>query len=267
MRHYPTRDQLAVLAHQAGSMMKSGFGFGTRRVTWKADNTPLTEADTQINEAVIGFFEQKFPHIHLLAEEGDRPVAGAEYWAVCDPIDGTSPYALGVPVSTFCLAVLKENTPLVAVLYNPFLGGAAGEMWVAERGEGCFLSNTTPVRVSDLATLKNATISAAWTNHSSLNHYLLRMFPRLDEAGGSWSNYRGGAYAGGQIASGRIHGSVFPTRKPFETPTMQLIVEEAGGKATDIFGDPLVYGPGGMINGHVISNGLLHDQILKLLHG
>jgi myo-inositol-1(or 4)-monophosphatase len=260
MRNYPDAQYIGTLAREAGEIMKRGFGFVQKlKVEWKGDNTQVTANDHAINSLVVESFKRDFPHIQLFSEEGDRNVENAEYVAYCDPIDGTAPYALGIPVSTFCLSVVKKGVPLVAVLYNPF----SQELWGAMFGSGCYL-NGREVRVSTHRSLERASVSAAWTNGSDLNDKLLNLFPHLDARGGSWFNYRAAAYGGGQVASGVIHGSVFAGKKALETATMQLIVEEAGGRATDIDGNPLVY-DGPEIKGHVISNGHIHDQLLEFL--
>jgi fructose-1,6-bisphosphatase/inositol monophosphatase family enzyme len=73
------------------------------------------------------------------------------------------------------------------------------------------------------------------------------------------------AYLGALVSSGKLEGTIFPSSKGWETAAIQLLVEEAGGKVTDIYGNAMQYGPEGQINGHIVSNGSVHDELLKIV--
>ena len=85
------------------------------------------------------------------------------------------------------------------------------------------------------------------------------------DAGAKWMNFASVAVFGGLIASGQIEASIFPGQKAWETGAMQVIVEEAGGKVTDIYGKPMRYGPNGEIEGHIVSNGWIHDELVEIV--
>jgi len=67
------------------------------------------------------------------------------------------------------------------------------------------------------------------------------------------------------LASGRLEATIFPGQMGWETAAMQVIIEQAGGKVTDIFGKKISYGSKGEINGHITSNGFLHDKLVALV--
>ena len=237
--------------------MLGAFASGMKR-EWKEDGTPLTESDTTINRLVIAQLERDYPHITVIGEEESRIVEGSEYLVLVDPIDGTIPFCQGIPVSTFCISVLKNGVPIIAVIHDPY----CNRMWFAEKGFGAML-NGEPIRVSERATLAQSTLSIVWWEGSIGN--LDKACHELVDRKVKWLNLCSVAITGGLIASGDLAASIFPGQKAWETATMQLLVEEAGGVATDLNGNKLVYGKDLKIHGHVMSNGHIHDDLLSIV--
>src|SRR6185369_16230217 len=110
------------LADQAGAIMLEHFQVGVaKRDKAEADNTPVTIADTQINRLVIEAVRAKHPTHAVIGEEESHPADGVEFTWVCDPIDGTIPYTMGIPTNLFSLALVDgEGQPVVAVVYDPY---------------------------------------------------------------------------------------------------------------------------------------------------
>ncbi len=71
------------------------------------------------------------------------------------------------------------------------------------------------------------------------------------------------AYWAALIATGKLDATIFPSPYPWETAAIKLLVEEAGGKVTDLYGEDQRYD--GNIRGHVASNGLLHDELTEIV--
>lgn len=257
MNAYPDTSYLREIAVQAGGLMDKGFQLGMKREL-KSDNTPITDTDTAINRFVCGMIEHDFPHVRVIGEEGNYDVPDAEYTVLCDPVDGTFPFCRGTPISSFVISVIKGNQPLAAVIYDPFMD----RMWHATKGRGAYLNNQR-VRVSDHDTVNRSNICMIWWHKAPFN--LHAVAAKLMDAGAVWQNPLSIAYFGGLLASGEQDATIFPGLKGWETAAMQLIVEEAGGKVTDIHGNPMVYGPKGEINGHIISNGLIHDDLVQIV--
>ncbi len=254
---YPTTDYLIKLAKEAGQMISDDFRLGMEREL-KEDTTPITKTDVSINRLVLDRLERDYPHVSVVSEEGSREVAGAEYTVLCDPIDGTIPFSRGTPLSTFVISVLKDQVPVSAVIYDPFMK----RMWHANKGGGAFLGRTK-VQVSKHAALKNSHICMIWWHSSKYN--LNTVCGRLLEEGSKTGNPMTLAYFGGLLANGEYDATIFPGQKGWETAAMQLLAEEAGGRVTDIHGNPMSYGPKGEIEGHIISNDLIHDELVELV--
>jgi Archaeal fructose-1,6-bisphosphatase and related enzymes of inositol monophosphatase family len=277
LRH-PDITYLKKLAWRAGGIMKANFCLNMER-QWKSDETPVTVTDTAINDLVLELLGKDFPDVRVIGEEGSNTIEDAEYTIFCDPVDGTIPFSLGVPVSTFCISVFEKGEPIIGLIYDPF----QERMWFAERGQGAFLwqvpefhhdplykeewsdkkGDTTRIHVSACNTINRSNISMIWWKGSP--YHLHDVCAELMDAGGHWINLASLAIFGGLIASGTIDSSIFPGKNAWETGAMEVIVEEAGGKVTDIFGNNMVYGPRGQIQGHIISNGLIHDELVKMV--
>jgi len=247
---------LGFLAIEAGKIITKNF----RKVdkTLKDDGTPVTIVDEAINKLVVDSISRDFPDVSIVSEEGNREVSGAELRIFCDPLDGTFPFCLGLPVSTFCISVLEENTPLMGLIYDPFFN----RVWSAVRGEGAFLHGNK-IRVSQCDQIDDSQFCLIWWKGSQYN--LGRVNDKLLDAGGVSINPLSVAIFGGLIGQGLADGSIFSGNKGLETAAMQVIVEEAGGKVTDIHGNKMVYGPKGEIEGHIVSNSFLHNQLVEIV--
>ncbi|GMU74257.1 MAG: hypothetical protein AMXMBFR44_4540 [Candidatus Campbellbacteria bacterium] len=241
--------------------MAEKFSVGTTSV-WKSDRTPVTEADTQINELVLNALRRHYPHIHVISEEGNGEVDGAEYRILCDPLDGTFAFMYGLPISSFCISVLRENTVLSSVIYDPF----CKRMWSADRGKGAFLNGApTRVNVIDGITKPNpVNVCIVWWQGCYYNMHAVA--GEVMAANMHVMQPMTIALCGGLIASGTLEATVFPGQRGWETAAMGLIVEESGGKVTDIHGNPVQYGPTAEIEGHIISNGtLVHNSLVDIV--
>ncbi len=225
----------------------------------KRDGTPVTPTDQAINRLVIRWFHDHYPHIHVISEEGSRPVNGSKYLVFCDPNDGTIPFCRGVPVSTFCLSIVKEGLPLVGLIYDPL----SGRMWHATQGQGSFCNNKR-IRVSSCRTMSRACVSMVWWRNSSYD--LPRVCQRILNHGSQFLNLCAIAYSGGLLASGNLEATIFPGSHPWEAAAMHILVQEAGGMVTDIHGNDIRYTPTGRINGHIMSNGLIHNKLLTIVN-
>ncbi len=241
--------------------MTDKFQLGMAR-EFKEDDTPLTQADTAINQLVIDSLRRDFPHICVIGEEGCGDIREAEYTIYCDPVDGTIPFSLGMPISAFCISVVWNGCAISGLIHDPF----QKRTWHAETGRGAFIRRSygdTAVKVSQRSSLKSSNVCLLWWRNAPYNLHTFSQ--KLMDVGGKWMNPLSIAYFGGLVASGEFDATVFPGQKPWETSAMQVIVEEAGGTATDIHGFPLRYKGEDVVEGHIISNGLIHSDLVELI--
>ncbi len=241
-------------ARLAGEIIKSHFTLNMKK-DWKADHTPLTEADLKINQLVIDSIKARFPTHSVLAEEGDN-IQKSDFVWVCDPIDGTIPFSHGIPTCVFSLALVHKGKSIVGVIYDPFMD----RMYTAEHGKGAFL-NDKPIHVSDTTSLEN-TVANVITFHKS--HYdLTEVYRAIENAGAKLIDLKSVTYMDTLVASGEMSITTFAQTKPHDTAAAKVIVEEAGGKVTDLFGAEVRMDKEN--KGYLVTNGHLHEHVLQII--
>ena len=111
--------QLAeVIARQAGAVLMEGYG-NVRHIQQKGVIDLVTEYDKRSEEVIVSSIQQKFPDHAILAEESGHNKTISEYQWVIDPLDGTTNFAHGIPVFSVSIGLLKNNSPVVGVIYDP----------------------------------------------------------------------------------------------------------------------------------------------------
>lgn len=244
------------LAKVAGGMIRDNFGLETE-ATWKSDHTPLTTTDIAINQLVIERVQATFAGDGVLGEEASYEAGRGRLWVV-DPIDGTMPFTLGAPLSTFLLSLVVDGQPVLGIIYDPYLD----RMFWAAKGHGTFL-NKKQLHVSDEDTLTNNFLilsTRMGDGHKSVGE----LFNVLEDIKCKAFNFRSFGYGSAFVAAGRAVGAILGVPNTWDAVATKIIVEEAGGKVTDINGNERRYdGPG---DGLLASNGKLHGKLLELLH-
>lgn len=250
-----TLEELRSVALSAGGVMKQYFThFGMERVI-KTDTTPLTKADTEINKLVIDHVRKISTEIDIVGEESSD-CKDSPWQVMCDPIDGTFPYTWGMPVSTFMLGLMYERKPVMGVIYDPF----TDRMYYAEKGKGAWM-NSTPLKVSNAVTRKDRPV-VGYVSWPGCPYNILKVCQYLEERGITLANFCSIGYIEAAVATGEFAGTIFPGTAHHDTAPGHIIVTEAGGKVTDIFGEPLHYSDN-KIAGHLMSNGSIHNLLVE----
>jgi myo-inositol-1(or 4)-monophosphatase len=243
------------LAKKAGVIMRRNFVAGMNK-EWKADGSPVTATDLEINELILREIKQRYPGHSILAEEGSDHDETHEFVWVCDPVDGTHNFSHGLPTATFAIALLREKQPVLGVILDPF----ENRMYHAEKGKGAF-KNGEPIRVSASASVKKTLIGLGKT------HTLKNMFPVMEALYGKGVSMISGLsihYMSALVASGEFSACIFGGPSTHDITPGKILIEEAGGRATDLYGKTPVRFDGDM-PGQLCSNGLVHDEILSTL--
>ncbi len=220
----------------------------------KADQSPVTEADVAAEQAIVATLRGHFPDHAFLGEETgtsgdpDRPT-----WVI-DPIDGTKNFVRGIPLFATEIALTRGGKPVLGVSCMP----ALGETLYAEAGAGAYLDGRR-VHVSAIDALASAQVS-----FGGLHHFLRRgrteALLGLVAAAGRTRGF-GDAYAYHLLASGRCELVVEADIRFWDIAALTIIVEEAGGRCTDLAGRPI----GPEVSDIVCSNGILHAPALELI--
>lgn len=246
------------LAKDAGDIMYQNFLEIPAKV-WKEDATPVTDTDTQINKLVVDRIAQQFPEHSVLGEEQSHNLGRVFTW-FCDPVDGTMPFSHGLPISTFSLALTKSGKPIIGVVYDPFLN----RMFWAVEGGGAFL-NGSEIHASKGGNLTNALIDLEGLPKSSqpVIQNTAGFTELLNESGAHTTALWSAILPSALVASGQYAAVIFNVTKPEDGAAIKVIVEEAGGKVTDLFGDDQRYDQ--PTRGFIASNGDIHEQLVSML--
>lgn len=252
--------QFAVdMAKEAGEYIRSALGEAIE-AQWKADNTPVTKLDITVNSMIIDKIKARNPSDQVYGEEESSEGAiDYEYSWVVDPIDGTQ--ALGkLDTFTVCIAKLdRDGQPVISVVYNPL----RDEVYTARKGERSYL-NGQPLKVSDKETIKSSYVhfgSALRFDDLATNGVV---YDRLEGQGAKIFNTRSLAHGCVEVARGEFEGAFVGVKTPFEAAAVKLIIEGAGGRVTNLYGEESGR-LDGEIEGLVVSNGHIHDVLLTAL--
>ena len=237
------------LADAADAIALPRFRALDLRVDTKPDLTPVTDADRAVEQALRGRIGRERPGDGVLGEELGAEGSTAERW-ILDPIDGTRNYSRGIPIWATLVAFERRGELVLGVASAP----ALGRRWWAERGAGAF-ANGERIRVSRIERLEDAVLSFT---RSGVLRDAVRLLPLLDRAwhARTFSDF----WQHVLVAEGSVDVALDPVLAPWDIAAVQVIVEEAGGRATSASGERGI-DAGGLVS----SNGLLHDEVLRAL--
>jgi myo-inositol-1(or 4)-monophosphatase len=240
------------LARKAGAIIKTNFSLGMKK-EWKKDGTPLTETDKAVNRLVLEEIHKSYPDHAILSEEGGLPFKSEYVW-VCDPMDGTTPFSHGYPTFAFSLALTKNGESILGVIYDPIMDRLA----FAERGKGAFL-NEQKMKVSAEPELTGKSFV-----HLDCDYKLAPLRDWLIKNKDCYApTIYSSVYVSLLVAAGEFSGEVFEYRHPWDGAAVKVIVEEAGGKVTDILGKEQRYDR--EINGFIAANSAIHKQLVDAI--
>ena len=244
------------LAKEAGRIMDENFVLGVT-TEYKADDTPLTIADTSINKLVIDEVKKRFPDHGVLGEEAsfdtDRPLL----WVV-DPLDGTMAYSQGLPNSVFSLALVEKGETIIAVVSDPF----TDRLYWATKNGGAFV-NGTELHVSDQHELGPKTYIDIAAHFMLKDFDALKTMALLAGKGVKVTKSFTAISNALPVATGQHAASLVFLEHPWDGAAVSLIVAEAGGKVTDLAGNVRLWNKPG--DGFVVSNGLVHDELIAII--
>lgn len=245
------------LARASGELIRKNFvAIGSTEKKWKEDNSPLTITDTTINRMVLEAIEKEFPDHTLLGEEESSAHNNSEFVWVCDPIDGTIPFSHGWPTSCFTLGLCKDGVPVVGLAYDPYMD----RMYFAEKGKGAFV-NETKLEVNKITDWRQLYIG--FDTWPEAKYKFGNALPAILDKNGNLFKLGSAVYCSTLVAAGHFSAYLFGGKTPWDVAAPKVIIEEAGGKVTDIQGNDQRYDRD--INGAILSNGVTHEEMVNIL--
>jgi histidinol-phosphatase len=242
------------LADAADAITNARFRAHDLAIETKPDLTPVTEADRRTEETLTANIQRARPGDAVVGEEFGASGAGDRRW-ILDPIDGTKNYVRGVPVWATLIGLEVHGEVVVGVVSAPSLG----RRWWAARGSGAF-ANGDPIRVSRVHDLADAQLCCSdateWEEFGRGDAFraLTRRCWRTRGFGDFWGHVL--------VAEGAADAMAEPVLALWDVAALLPIVEEAGGRLTDLSGSGWADGAAA-----ITTNALLHDDVLAALRG
>lgn len=227
----------AECARAGGGVLNEHFGRVTQVRTKESLASVVTEADLAAERRLSEFIQARHPQDGFLGEEtGWRPGTSGRTWIV-DPLDGTSNFVAGLPWFGTMVALVEGGSPVLAALYLP----VADTLYTAEAGHGAHC-NGKPIHVTREAELGRLLIaysldsSADPTKTRRDAELLVRVLTaaRNIRATNSLVDF---CYT----AEGKLGGAINQSCKLWDIAAPWLLVREAGGRVTDVAGQPSVF--------------------------
>ena len=228
----------------------------SNEVQYKADGSPVTRADREVEETLTALIRERFPGHAVIGEEfGCTGSADARWRWVLDPIDGTKNFVTGRPLFGTLIAFLEGDRPILGVIEAP----ALGERYVGMAGEPTRF-NGRVCRTSGCARLADARVSA--TTPDLFDSDELVAFDEVSFAA-RLRTFGGDSYQYTQLAAGHLDLVVEAKLAPYDLLALPPVVTGAGGIITDWAGEPLTARSDGTILAAATPE--LHEEVLGRL--
>jgi len=245
------------IAREAGALLANYF---ERRVLFelKGEFDLITEADRASEKLVVERLRSHFPSHTIVAEEGGGHQSPSEYRWFVDPLDGTTNFAHSFPMFNVTLGLERAGELVAGVVYDPL----RQEMFTAERGAGAYLNNRR-IHVSKTATLADSLASTGFPSRKRHHNVNIHFYYQLAMASHGVRRTGSAAIDLAYVACGRLDFFWEFGLKPWDMAAGTLLVQEAGGRCSDMKGAPHNV----TASEHLLAdNGVLHDQVLEIFN-
>jgi len=254
------------LARAAGAAALEHYG-GPLRIVHKSENEdPVTQADHAANDVIMAGLQREFPADGLLSEESldtVRRLSISRVWMI-DPLDGTKGFIDGNGDFAVQIGLVEDGTPVLGVVYQP----APDLLQYASRGAGAWVvrPETQPerMRVSSGTDFARMRLAASRDHHSPRMSAVMRALGISEEIRRGSVGIKTGLIAERQCD---LYVHLSPRTKHWDTCAPEAILAEAGGRLTDLWGEPLRYNTEDVQNrnGLLAAGGAAHPLVVARL--
>jgi 3'(2'), 5'-bisphosphate nucleotidase len=230
------------------------------------DREPVTQADKAANEIIVRRLQQEFPDDGILAEESidtSRRLSKQRAWMI-DPLDGTNGFIDGNGDFAVQIGLVEKGEPVLGVVYQPL----TGVLYRALRGDGSWIERPEMelerAQVSDHSDVSTMRLAASRSHRSPRMDTVVQAFGFQEEVRRGSVGIKIGLLIEQQCD---VYIHLSPRTKQWDTCAPEIILSEAGGSLTDLFGHSLKYNTVDVQNrnGVVASNAVSHQRIVKSL--
>jgi myo-inositol-1(or 4)-monophosphatase len=249
------RESIKPIMEKAGQIL---LGFFDKKLTFteKDQSGFVTEADLASEKYLIDTLGSLLPQSAFYAEESGKTGTGDYRWVI-DPLDGTTNFAHRLPYFCISVALTHHDKPIVGAIYNPMLK----DFFYAQQGGGATL-NGVPIRVREQQDLSRTVMAVGFPYAKNTQFMkLVEGVQRVLPATYALRSFGAVALDLAYVAAGRLDGAFFEGLGWWDVAAGIVLIEEAGGKATDFQGGQI--GPD--YASFVAANGPMHQKLLPLL--
>ncbi len=243
-------------ALKGGEIVKKGF-YNKKKIEYKGFANPVTEYDRESEKVIVDIILKKFPLHSILAEENLSSQGKEEIKWLVDPLDGTVNFTHQIPFVCVSIGVEAEGKIVAGVIYNPILG----ELYSAVKEEGAYF-NKKRIYVSKISDKGKALLVTGFPYVRTGR--LEALLEPLREIIPNYSGFRrlgSAALDMSYLARGSFECFYEENLNPWDTAAGKIIIEEAGGRITDYYGNDFdIYG-----KTILATNGLFHNDMLSIL--
>ena len=223
------------IAREAGALVAN---YHERHVPFelKGEFDLVTEADRASEKLIVERLRSHFPSHAIVAEEGGGHESSSEYRWFVDPLDGTTNFAHGFPMFCVSMGLERAGELIAGVVYDPI----HQELFTAERGAGAFLNNHR-IHVSAAARVTDSLASTGFPSRKRHHNINIHFYYQLAMASHGVRRTGSAALDLAFVASGRLDFFWEFGLKPWDMAAGALLVEEAGGRVSEMAGGCLLY--------------------------
>lgn len=246
-------------AKAGGEVIARGFE-AKKDITMKRFADPVTEFDKESEETIVGILTEAYPKHSILAEEGSQKDEGHALRWIIDPLDGTVNFTHRIPFVCTTLGLESDGEMVVGVIYNPILD----ELYTAVKGQGAYL-NGTRIHVSEVSDVAAAMVITGfpYEREGRMQHLIAPLQSLIRDYEG-FRRLGSAAMDMGYLACGKCDIFYEENLKPWDTAGGAVIVEEAGGKITNYYGEKFDPYQKTIL---ATNSTELHNEMLKLTEG
>ena len=242
-------------AVNAGHLVREKY-YQPLEIRQKGFRDIVTDADIAAQKLITDTIQSSYPTHGFLTEEKDSklPTDGDVIWVI-DPIDGTTNYSRLQPLFCVSIAAQIAGKSVVGAIYDPM----RNELFSAAKGLGSHL-NGNAIQVSAVNSLEKTIVALDWSRHKGLRTSTLDILACFAHQVQVVRAIGSAALAMAWIAAGRFDVYLNFNLRPWDVAAADILINEAGGMLSDLYGNPLSWARKGMSG--VSSNGRIHQSFL-----
>lgn len=245
---------------KAGAIVKEGYyKIQEQGIEYalKGYADPVTEYDKKSEELIIDSILKRYPNSSIIAEESGGLQSESSLRWIIDPLDGTVNFIHSIPFVAVSIGVELDGKIVAGVIYNPILD----ELYYASLGEGSFLNNRRIYVSKNDSPQYSLTVTGFPYRREGRIEELLKPLRVILRDHQGFRRLGSACMDLAYVARGSFEVFYEESLKPWDTTAGKIIVEEAGGRVTDYYGNEYTLSSTTIL----ATNSLMHEYMISIL--